>query len=92
MIPVKRKKCLICCEWLNHRAFIPSFVFSNFLAPARVGAVKRAKLIMKEGMANKLFCPRSSLMSITQRGMTQGDMNINKALVHEGSVNIFDVV
>lgn len=43
-------------------------------------------------MANKLFCPRSSLMSITQRGMTQGDVNINKALVHEGSVNIFDVV
>lgn len=85
-------KCLICCEWLNHRAFIPSFVLSNFPMPARVGAVKRSKLIMKEGMANKLFCPCSSLMSITHRGVTQEDMNINKATLHEASVNIFDVV
>lgn len=51
-------KCLICCEWLSHGVFIPSFVFSNFLTPARVGAVKQAKLIiMEQGMARRLFCP-----------------------------------
>lgn len=63
-----------------------------FPVPARVGAVTKAKLIMEQGMVNRLFCPCSSLMSITHRGMTQGDMNINKALVHESSVNIFDML